>query len=349
MSDAMKEKRARRVPPELGRPTAAGPQARPDVGVSAISSIHGGNGSHAHGSTDSEGPAVGDPRAHPTGSSDRILLVEDNPVNQGVTVAMLESLGYCVDVVDNGVEAVITATMVPYRAILMDCQIPVLNGFETTREIRDQYGASRLSPIIAVTSSATEADQQRCLDAGMNGHLSKPLSLESLAAGMARWAPDPSALSVAPVGLPHPTRVVAPPDVAPLSVGGDRPALDADVVRRLERLGAEAGEDLMGQLARLFLADADTRIVALRGALARNDGPALMSIAHTMCGASANLGAADLARLCARLATDGAVSDPETAEALVHAVATELARVRSALGTPVSPSSAWSTSPSPFP
>ena len=72
--------------------------------------------------------------------------MEDNPVNQRVTVAMLENLGFCVDVVDNGVEAVITATMVPYRAILMDCQIPVLNGFETTREIRSQYGRVALLP-----------------------------------------------------------------------------------------------------------------------------------------------------------------------------------------------------------
>ena len=66
---------------------------------------------------------------------------------------MLEKLGFCTDVVDNGVEAVITATVVPYRAILMDCQIPVLNGYEVTKEIRSQWGASRCSPIIAVTSA----------------------------------------------------------------------------------------------------------------------------------------------------------------------------------------------------
>src|SRR5271155_2614050 len=95
--------------------------------------------------------------------SDRVLLVEDNPVNQRVAIAMLEKLGFCTDVVDNGVEAVITATVVPYRAILMDCQIPVLNGYEVTKEIRSRWGASRCSPIIAVTSANSDADRQRSL------------------------------------------------------------------------------------------------------------------------------------------------------------------------------------------
>ena len=180
----------------------------------------------------------------------------------------------------------------------------------------------------------------------MNGLLSKPVNLESLAAGMARWAPDPSAPAAAAAVASHPTRVVVAPDTAPPPDDVDRPALDADVVGRLERLGAETGEDFMGQLAHVFLADAETRIVALRQALARDDGPALIGIAHTMCGASANLGAADLARLCAHLATNGAVVDLESVEALIQSVEAELARVRSALAPPVSPPS---TNPSPVP
>jgi HPt (histidine-containing phosphotransfer) domain-containing protein len=183
----------------------------------------------------------------------------------------------------------------------------------------------------------------------MNGHLSKPLSLESLAAGMARWAPDPSAPPTTRAVVPHPTSLVptSGPPSGPDDV--DRPALDADVVHRLERLGVEAGEDLMGQLAAVFLADTETRIVALRQALARGDGPALIDIAHALCGASANLGAADLARLCARLATDGAIIDLESAESLIQSVETELARVRSALVPPTPPPSEWSTHPSPVP
>jgi len=262
--------------------------------------------------------------------SDRVLLVEDNPVNQRVAIAMLETLGFCTDVVDNGVEAVITATVVPYRAILMDCQIPVLNGYEVTKEIRSQWGASRCSPIIAVTSANSVADRQRSLDAGMDGHLAKPLSLETLAAGMALWAPDrPSPDSDTSSGVSDP----GADDDRPTPVGGSsRPTLDADVVGRLERLGAAGGEDLLGQLVTLFMDDADTRMVALHEALAREDGPALIHLAHTMCGASANLGAAELARLCARLATDGAVSDLESNGAFLGAIEAELGRVRMALG-----------------
>jgi CheY-like chemotaxis protein len=245
-----------------------------------------------------------------------------------VTVAMLEHLGYCVDVVEDGVEAVSAATLVPYRAILMDCQIPVLNGYEATIEIRGREGASRSTPIIAVTSSITESDRQRCLAVGMSGLLAKPVSVDALEEGMARWAPDPTGPDVIldPVApLPSTTTGRPPADAS------ERPALDPDVVARLEQLGATTGEDLMGQVAVLFLADAETRMVVLREALARADGPTLIESAHTMCGASASLGAADLARLCARLATDGAVSDPEEGKALLQSVEAELERVRCAL------------------
>jgi CheY-like chemotaxis protein len=263
------------------------------------------------------------------GSSDRILLVEDNPVNQRATVAMLEELGFCVDLVDNGVEAVAVATLVPYRAILMDCQIPTLNGYDTTVEIRSQEGASRNTPIIAVTSSVSEPDRERCITAGMDGFLAKPVSLQTLAEGMARWAPDPSgttgSLDPAP---PLATTTTGRPPRLELEL----PALDAEVIARLDRLGRATGEDLLGQVSALFLEDAEARIIALRTALAREDWPALIQSAHTMCGASANLGAAELARLCARLATDGAVGDPESGQALLQEVELELARVCSALG-----------------
>jgi CheY-like chemotaxis protein len=261
--------------------------------------------------------------------SDRVLLVEDNPVNQRVTIAMLDQLGFCTDVVDNGVEAVIAATMVPYRAILMDCQIPALNGFEATIEIRSQWGASRGSPIIAVSSSSSEPDIARCLAVGMDGHLAKPLTLESLAGGMARWAPDPSDLLALSDNLPINLDMLDEPKPSP---GTPRPALDAKVIRRLVRLAEAAGEDLLGQLSIVFLIDADDRVEAMHQALVREDGPALIQSAHTLCGASANLGATELARLCARLATDGAVSNLHDGETLLRSVRTELERVRVALG-----------------
>jgi CheY-like chemotaxis protein/HPt (histidine-containing phosphotransfer) domain-containing protein len=324
MSEAMRQKQT------LPRPAAPeGGGAAPTGRAAVVASIQGGviqgrETERSAGSTPADA-ATAPPvrRPGPTGASDRVLLVEDNVINQRVAIAMLERLGFCVDLVDNGVEAVIAATMVPYRAILMDCQIPVLNGYEVTKEIRGKLGASRRSPIIAVTSSSTDADRRRCLAAGMDGHLAKPLTLETLATGLAQWAPD----------LSEPSSAVRPSD-ARAAAEGDGPVLDAEVVKSLQRLGEEAGEDLLGQLADLFLADADSRIVTLRDALAAEDGPALIHCAHTLCGASANVGAAELARLCAQLATDGTVGELEDTKVLLRSVEGELTRVRAALKEP---------------
>jgi len=246
------------------------------------------------------------PRAARQGTSGHILLAEDNPVNQRVATAMLEHLGFQVDIAADGAEAVKATTQTAYQAILMDCQMPVQDGYQATGEIRRLEGVSVRTPIIAVTASALKSDRQRCLAAGMDDYLPKPLSLEALVAVLDRWAPAPS----------------------------DSPALDPEVVARLERLGKQTDEDLLGQLATLFLAEAETTVVVLRKALADGDAAALVRLAHTLRGASANLGAAELARLCATLEMDAAAGDLSGGSVQVEAVAAELERVRSALGSP---------------
>jgi two-component system, sensor histidine kinase and response regulator len=260
--------------------------------------------------------------------SGRILLAEDHPVNQRVATAMLENLGFLVDVVVDGAQAVRAATRTPYQAILMDCQIPVLDGYRATGEIRRLQGPSRRIPIIAVTASASESDRQRCLAAGMDDYLTKPLSLKALAAMLIRWAPGGSR----PLFAADQTEVLSAAHVD-LSTVADpaRPALDAQVVGRLERLGKAAGEDLIGQLTTMFLSEADAWVVALREGLAGDDAAVVLRSAHSLSGASANLGATDLARLCATLATDGAAGDLTRGHALLGAVEAELGRVRSAL------------------
>jgi PAS domain S-box-containing protein len=129
-------------------------------------------------------------RTAPAGSSGRVLLAEDNLVNQRVASAMLVNLGYTVDIVGDGAEAVMAATTTRYRAILMDCQMPVMDGYEATAQIRSLHGESSRTPILAVTASAMKSDLARCLEAGMDDYLSKPVRLKALAAVMARWAPE---------------------------------------------------------------------------------------------------------------------------------------------------------------
>jgi PAS domain S-box-containing protein len=124
------------------------------------------------------------------GARGTILIAEDNAVNQRVAAAMVKSLGYQVEVVADGAQAVNAVKTTTYQAILMDCQMPVLDGYQATASIRGFEVASQRVPIIAVTASAMRSDHQYCLAAGMDDYVAKPLSLEALAEVLARWLPD---------------------------------------------------------------------------------------------------------------------------------------------------------------
>jgi PAS domain S-box-containing protein len=117
----------------------------------------------------------------------RLLVAEDNPVNQVVAVRMLERLGYQADVASNGAEALEAMSHADYAAVLMDCQMPELDGFEATRRIRKREAESRHTPVIAMTADAMHGDRERCAEAGMDDYVSKPIRPEQLAAVLRRW------------------------------------------------------------------------------------------------------------------------------------------------------------------
>ena len=256
-----------------------------------------------------------------------ILVAEDHPVNQRVAVAMLQHLGYAVDVVGDGAEAVNAAIATRYQYILMDCQLPEVDGFEAAVAIRSAERAGNRIPIIAVSGSVMNVDRERCIAAGMNDYLTKPLTIDSLAAALARWASYGSGEAV----------TVDAADVVAEPVKPEPPVLDGAVMARLEFLGKAAGIDLIGQLAVLFLADAESRVASLRDALTARDAVAVVQAAHTLSGASANLGATELSRMCATLAIPGAVGDLVAGMAMVDSVEVEIERVRCALAPPALP------------
>ena len=124
---------------------------------------------------------------NPTKQMGRILVVDDNVVNQRLARRMVERLGYTVDIAGNGEEALAALARRSYTLILMDCQMPVMDGYEATRRIRERESSHR-TPIIALTASAMRRDQHECFHAGMDDYIPKPIKLATLASAVKRWS-----------------------------------------------------------------------------------------------------------------------------------------------------------------
>ncbi|MDR1995647.1 response regulator [Azonexus sp.] len=220
-----------------------------------------------------------DTRAPPRFDGQRVLLVEDNEVNRELAEEILVGIGLQVSTAEHGEQALARLRQEDFDLVLMDCQMPVMDGYEATRRIRGELGRHTL-PIVAMTANALSGDRERCLAAGMNDHIAKPIDIAVLQATLAHWL-DGSA----PRAMPE--------------TAADKPDATLDLAGVLARLGHN--HELYARLAARFRDSQSDIVNRLESALATGDSAGAQLIAHTLHGLAGNLGANRLAGLAATL------------------------------------------------
>jgi CheY-like chemotaxis protein/HPt (histidine-containing phosphotransfer) domain-containing protein len=265
----------------------------------------------------------------------RVLLAEDNPVNQKVATVMLEKLGYRVDVAVNGVEALEALSQSSYAMVLMDVQMPEMDGYEATAEIRRrEEPVDRHTPIIAMTANAMQGDREKALESGMDDYLSKPVKREELSEVLKRWMQRGTSKEV---GTPDETEAPATDDSTPLATSANAVAqkeedsqnpLDESVLEGLRALGDAS---LLAELVELFVDEAPSRLMALRNAVEDEDAGTVEQTAHTLKGSCSNMGAWRMANLCAELQELGSSGELTATSELLDQLQAEFDRVRATL------------------
>ena len=234
----------------------------------------------------------------------RILVAEDNATNREVALAQLHKLGYQADAVNNGAEAVAASEHGGYDLVLMDCEMPVMDGYQATRLIRSAHPGL---PVIALTADAMSGDRDKCVSEGMNDYLAKPVDLKLLAEVLAKWLAVPN-----------------PRDKASEQT---KPAFDGDAL--LRRLMGD--RKLAGRVLQGFLNDVPSQLNNLRQRLEEADAPGVQSQAHTLKGAAATVSAEGLQAIALAMEQAGKAAQLDDCGRLLPRAVAEFERFRSAL------------------
>jgi signal transduction histidine kinase/DNA-binding response OmpR family regulator/HPt (histidine-containing phosphotransfer) domain-containing protein len=263
------------------------------------------------------GPKKDESKAVPATRSLKVLLAEDNPVNQRVAIRVLEGLKHTVILANNGREAVDAMGQGEFDLVLMDVQMPLMDGLEATRLIREREARThRRTPMAAMTAHAMKGDRERCLAAGMDEYLSKPVQREELVR-ILNWACDQQVVA-RPAGTPPPA--------------GDEPARPVAVDRAtaLKRLGGD--EELYSELATLFLEEGPRMIGEIRTALDAGDAVEVHRAAHGLKGAAGYLGGQRTAEAAHRLELIGGSRDLSAAPPAFRLLEAEVGLMVAELG-----------------
>ena len=216
-------------------------------------------------------------------SGRRVLLVEDNEVNRELAQEMLSNMGLTVDLAENGLQAVERVQQIPYDLVLMDCHMPVMDGYEATGRIRHDLQMRQL-PIIAMTANALPSDRERCLAVGMDDHIPKPIDVAVLNATLALWLGSAEGAPLLP------------------AVTGARQttsSTDIDIHAALDRMGGD--QAMYNRLLGRFRDNQGDAVERLREEQSRGDSAAMLLRAHTLRGLAGNIGAVTLSRLAGEL------------------------------------------------
>jgi PAS domain S-box-containing protein len=241
-----------------------------------------------------------------------VLLVEDNLTNQKVALAILKKLGLRADTAMNGVEALSLLGANRYDLVLMDCQMPEMDGYETTRRIREGSGVlNGRIPVIAMTANAMQGDREVCIKAGMNDYISKPIDPAVLSSVLGRWLPPADAQKKEePAGFDT----------------------DGDIFDKAGFLGRLMGdEELAAEILVSFLGDMPCQIANLKCASEKSDAESVRRIAHTIKGAAGNTGATALEKAARRAEEAAHAGDPGAAAAIIPEIEERLSKLRERL------------------
>jgi two-component system, sensor histidine kinase and response regulator len=207
---------------------------------------------------------------------------------------MLERLGFAANVADNGRIALEALSQHPYALVLMDCQMPEMDGFEASAEIRRREGAARHTPIVAMTANAMTGARAECIAAGMDDYISKPIRMDALAAALERWMPADSGTTESPTPI-HGRQAGAADEGVPTE------AIDPAALERLRELDVPGQPGMVDALIELFLQDTPVRIRAMVDGLANDDPRATRRAAHTLKGEAEGIGAHEVQALSLEL------------------------------------------------
>ncbi|MEI6680830.1 MAG: response regulator, partial [Mariniphaga sp.] len=257
-----------------------------------------------------------------------LLLVEDNLVNQELATEILQDAGLTVDVANNGLEAVEMVAKKAYDGVLMDCQMPVMDGFEATRQIRKDARFTEL-PILAMTANAMAGDKEKCVEAGMNDHIAKPIDVAQLFLTLASW------VKILPVSVqPSPAEPVQEVPAPSVSIGGLPGIEGLDLEGAMARVGGSA--KLLRKLVVRFVETQELVMDRIKAAMEASDTNTAIREAHTVKGLAGNIGAGELANAAALV--EGMLNRGETSgfvealNAMEAQLASQLVSIRAALG-----------------